>query len=75
MYPPDLVAPMHKDLTEYGFEGLQTVEAVDDFMKDMKGTALLVVNSVLVTAWYCLCRLVMAWFSCCRSVTTWLHLM
>ena len=46
MYPPDLVAPMHKDLTEYGFEGLQTVEAVDEFMKDMKGTALLVVNSV-----------------------------
>lgn len=46
MYPPDLVAPMHKDLTDHGFEGLHTVEAVDDFMKNMEGTALLVVNSV-----------------------------
>lgn len=46
MYPPELVAPMHKDLTEHGFKGLQTVEAVDDFMKNMEGTALLVVNSV-----------------------------
>jgi len=46
MYPPDLVAPMSKDLTDNGFQGLQTVEAVDDFMKNMEGTALLVVNSV-----------------------------
>ena len=30
MYPPDLVAPMHKDLTDHGFQGLQTVEAVDE---------------------------------------------
>lgn len=46
MYPPDLVAPMHKDLTDNGFQGLQTVEAVDEFMKNMEGTALVVVNSV-----------------------------
>ena len=46
MYPPDLVAPMHKDLTDHGFDGLQTVEAVDNFMKNMEGTAMLVVNSV-----------------------------
>jgi len=46
MYPPDLVAPMHKDLTDHGFQGLQTVEAVDDFIKNMEGTALVVVNSV-----------------------------
>jgi len=46
MYPPDLVAPMHKDLTDHGFEGLQTVEAVDNFMNNMEGTAMLVVNSV-----------------------------
>lgn len=46
MYPPELVAPMSQDLTNNGFQGLQTVEAVDDFMKNMEGTALLVVNSV-----------------------------
>ena len=46
MYPPDLVAPMHKDLTDNGFQGLQTVEAVDEFMNNMEGTALVVVNSV-----------------------------
>lgn len=46
MYPPDLVAPMHKDLTDYGFQGLQTVEAVDEFINNMEGTALVVVNSV-----------------------------
>jgi putative YphP/YqiW family bacilliredoxin len=46
MYPPDLVAPMHKDLTDHGFQGLQTVEAVDDFITKMEGTALVVVNSV-----------------------------
>jgi len=46
MYPPELVAPMSRDLTDNGFQGLQTVEAVDDFMKNMEGTALLVVNSV-----------------------------
>lgn len=46
MYPPDLVAPMHKDLTDHGFQGLHTVEAVDDFINNMEGTALVVVNSV-----------------------------
>ena len=46
MYPPELVAPMSRDLTDNGFQGLQTVEAVDDFMTNMEGTALLVVNSV-----------------------------
>ena len=46
MYPPELVAPMSRDLTDNGFQGLQTVEAVDDFMNNMEGTALLVVNSV-----------------------------
>ena len=46
MYPPDLVAPMNKDLTDFGFQGLQTVESVDEFMNNKEGTALLVVNSV-----------------------------
>lgn len=46
MYPPDLVAPMHKDLTDHGFQGLHSVEAVDEFINNMEGTALVVVNSV-----------------------------
>ena len=46
MYPPDLVAPMSKDLTDNGFQGLETVEAVDTFMSNKEGTALVVVNSV-----------------------------
>ena len=46
MYPPELVAPMHKDLTDHGFQGLHNVEEVDNFMKNMEGTAMLVVNSV-----------------------------
>ena len=46
MYPPELTAPMSKDLTDFGFTGLTTVEDVDNVLKDQKGTALLVVNSV-----------------------------
>jgi len=46
MYPPELVAPMSKDLTDYGFEDLQTPEQVDEILKDHKGTLLIVVNSV-----------------------------
>ena len=37
---------MAQELTEYGFDGLQSAEAVDNFMTDQKGTALVVVNSV-----------------------------
>ncbi|MCG8330789.1 MAG: BrxA/BrxB family bacilliredoxin [Chitinophagales bacterium] len=46
MYPAELTAPMAKDLTEYGFEGLQTSEEVDNVLKDAEGTTLVVVNSV-----------------------------
>lgn len=46
MYPPELVAPMAKDLTEFGFEGLSSVEAVDNVMSKTDGSVLLVVNSV-----------------------------
>lgn len=46
MYPLELVAPMAKDLTDYGFEGLTTVEEVDDAVSNKEGTLLLVVNSV-----------------------------
>ena len=46
MYPPDLVAPMAKDLTDYGFESLSTPEEVIDAIENTPGTMLLVVNSV-----------------------------
>jgi hypothetical protein len=32
MYPAELTAPMAKDLTEYGFNGLQTAEAVSEVL-------------------------------------------
>lgn len=46
MYPPDLVKPMAMELTENGFQGLTSTEAVDSLMTDQKGTALVMVNSV-----------------------------
>ncbi|NND33663.1 MAG: BrxA/BrxB family bacilliredoxin, partial [Saprospiraceae bacterium] len=46
MYPLELVAPMAKDLTDYGFEGLTSASQVDELMENQEGTMLLVVNSV-----------------------------
>jgi putative YphP/YqiW family bacilliredoxin len=46
MYPEHLVAPMRTDLTVAGFKELKSAEAVDQELKDQKGTTLLVVNSV-----------------------------
>lgn len=46
MYPPELVAPMSKDLTDYGFEALNNGQEVDNVMNDKDGSFLLVVNSV-----------------------------
>ncbi|MBK8502947.1 MAG: BrxA/BrxB family bacilliredoxin [Saprospiraceae bacterium] len=46
MYPLELVAPMSRDLTDYGFEGLDSAKAVDQLLSDQTGTVLLVVNSV-----------------------------
>jgi len=46
MYPLEMVAPMHKDLTDYGFQGLENGEAVSNVMDNMSGSALVVVNSV-----------------------------
>jgi len=45
MYPAELVKPMRADLTNVGFEELQTAEAVDKAM-EKEGTTLVVVNSV-----------------------------
>jgi len=46
MYPEELVAPMRDDLTLVGFNELKTSEEVDNHLKDLKGTSLLVINSV-----------------------------
>ena len=46
MYPVELTVPMARDLTNYGFESLQTPAAVDEAFDNMEGTALVVVNSV-----------------------------
>ena len=46
MYPAHLVAPMAKDLTDFGFDGLTTPDEVNAALDVKEGTALLVVNSV-----------------------------
>ncbi|MGA1581857.1 MAG: BrxA/BrxB family bacilliredoxin [Saprospiraceae bacterium] len=46
MYPAHLVAPMSKDLTDFGFEAMQSVEKVDEVLGNAEGTTLCVVNSV-----------------------------
>ena len=46
MYPEQLVSPMRADLTVAGFKELKSAAAVDQELKDQKGTTLLVINSV-----------------------------
>ena len=46
MYPAELVAPMSRELTDNGFTGLTSPESVTSAIENMKGTALVVVNSV-----------------------------
>jgi putative YphP/YqiW family bacilliredoxin len=45
MYPEEIVLPMKEELTENGFEDLQTPEQVDEYLTK-KGTTLVMVNSV-----------------------------
>jgi putative YphP/YqiW family bacilliredoxin len=46
MYPPELVLPMKKDLTDIGFNQLETPQQVDDILEKSEGTTFLVINSV-----------------------------
>ncbi len=46
MYPAELVKPIAKDLTDFGFEGLTSAEEVTNVFENEKGTILVVVNSV-----------------------------
>jgi putative YphP/YqiW family bacilliredoxin len=45
-YPEMLIAPMRGEMTAMGAKELKTPEAVDDAVKNTKGTLMLVVNSV-----------------------------
>ena len=45
-YSGILIRPMREDLTRLGFEELKTVDAVDETIKNSKGTLMVVVNSV-----------------------------
>ncbi|MEM7356501.1 MAG: BrxA/BrxB family bacilliredoxin [Acidobacteriota bacterium] len=46
MYSPLLVKPMREELVAAGFEELTSADAVDQWMDQKEGTALLVINSV-----------------------------
>ena len=45
MYPAEIVLPMKSELTENGFEDLQTPEQVEEYMKK-EGSMLVMINSV-----------------------------
>jgi len=46
MYPVELTTPIAKDLTDFGFEGLESPEEVTSVLENTKGSLLMVVNSV-----------------------------
>jgi putative YphP/YqiW family bacilliredoxin len=46
MYPPALVQPMKEDLTNVGFQQLETLDQVDASFPKAEGISLVVVNSV-----------------------------
>jgi len=46
MYPEFFVAPMRAELTRLGVEELRTAQAVDEAVRDNRGTLMIVVNSV-----------------------------
>src|ERR1700752_5336776 len=45
-YPEMMIRPMREDLTRLGVEELRTAEAVDETVKNSKGTLMVVVNSI-----------------------------
>jgi putative YphP/YqiW family bacilliredoxin len=46
MYPELLVIPMREELTRVGVEEARTAEAVDEAVKNAKGTLMVIVNSI-----------------------------
>lgn len=45
-YPEMLIHPMREDLTRLGVEEMRTADAVDETVKNTKGTLMVIVNSV-----------------------------
>ena len=45
-YPEIMIRPMREDLTRLGVEELRTPEAVDETVRNSKGTLMVVVNSI-----------------------------
>ena len=45
-YPEEFVAPMRAELARLGVDELRTPEAVDDAVKNTRGTLMIVVNSI-----------------------------
>jgi len=45
-YPEEVIRPMREELTRLGVQELRTTEAVDEALKDSKGTVMVVVNSI-----------------------------
>lgn len=45
-YPEIMIRPMREDLTRIGVEELRTPEAVDDAVKNTRGTLMIIVNSI-----------------------------
>lgn len=46
MYPPELVAPMSRELNDVGVQSLTTPQEVEAILSQKEGTVLVVVNSV-----------------------------
>jgi putative YphP/YqiW family bacilliredoxin len=45
-YPEIMIRPMREDLTRLGVEELKTPEAVDETVRNSKGTLMVIVNSI-----------------------------
>ena len=45
-YPEIMIRPMREDLTRLGVEELRTADAVDETIRNSKGTLMVVVNSI-----------------------------
>jgi putative YphP/YqiW family bacilliredoxin len=45
-YPEEVIKPMREELTRLGVEELRTPEAVDEAVKNSRGTVMVVVNSI-----------------------------
>ena len=45
-YPEEVIRPMREELTRLGVQELRTPEAVDETLKNSRGTVMVVVNSI-----------------------------